>query len=58
MSEQTDNTTERDESSSPESNQKPHSYYDDDSTGYEVYDPAQEDEDEDEKNAESNEDEA
>ena len=48
MSEQTDDTTERDEPSRPEQEPKPGSYYYDDSTGYEIYDPAKDEEDEDE----------
>jgi len=40
MSEQRDNTTERDESSSLKRDQDERKYYYDDETGYEVYDPA------------------
>ena len=48
MSEQADDTTEQDEPSCPEKEPKPGSYYYDDSTGYEIYDPAKDDEDDDE----------
>ena len=48
MSERRDDTTERDESSPPKSERRPgRSYYDDDATGYEVYDPSAEDGEED-----------
>jgi hypothetical protein len=47
MSELKDNTTERDESSPPKKERPPGSYYYDDSTGYEIFDPSLED-DEDE----------
>jgi hypothetical protein len=40
MSEQRDDTTEQDESSSGASEPRPGSYYYDDATGYELYDPA------------------
>ena len=50
MSERRDDTTEQDEPSRKESERKPGSYYYDDATGYEIYDPAQEtDEDEDDE---------
>lgn len=48
MGEQTDNTTERDEPSPKEDNPRPGSYYYDDATGYEFYDPEQEDDEDDE----------
>ena len=48
MSERTDDTTEQDNSSCSEKKRKPGSYYYDDSTGYEIYDPAKDDEDENE----------
>ncbi|HEX8000151.1 MAG TPA: hypothetical protein VF528_17315 [Pyrinomonadaceae bacterium] len=48
MSEQRDNTTERDEPAQKEHEPQPGSYYYDDATGYEFYDPAQDDEEEDE----------
>ena len=48
MSEQTDDTTERDEPSRPEQEPKPGSYYYDDSTGYEIYDSAKDNGNEDE----------
>jgi hypothetical protein len=52
MSERRDDTTERDQSSPVKDESSPvnserqpgSSYYDDDATGYEVYDPAKEDE--------------
>ncbi|HEX8708462.1 MAG TPA: hypothetical protein VF723_09490 [Pyrinomonadaceae bacterium] len=47
MDERKDDTTEEDEPSRDESGVKPGSYYYDDATGYEVYDPAKEDDDED-----------
>ena len=48
MSERRDDTTEQDESS-PAKNERPQgSYYYDDATGYEVYDPSQDAEPEDE----------
>ena len=51
MSEQRDDTTEQDESSSSGTSEpRPGSYYYDDSTGYELYDPA-DDEDEAEQSA-------
>lgn len=49
MSEPKDDTTERDEPSPAREEEQPrHSYYYDDATGYEIYDPALEDEDEEE----------
>lgn len=48
MSEQTDDTTEWDEPSRKEREPQPGSYYYDDATGYEIYDPAKDDEEEDE----------
>ena len=48
MSERRDDTTERDEPSRDERERKPGSYYYDDSTGYEIYDPAKDEDDEDE----------
>lgn len=52
MSEQPDNTTEPDESSSLKRDQEQHGYYYDDETGYEVYDPAQDNDDEETEKAE------
>ena len=46
MSERRDDTPEQDESSRTE--RKPGSYYYDDATGYEIYDPVEDDEDEEE----------
>lgn len=47
MSERRDDTTEPVERDAPpERERKPQNYYYDDGTGYEVYDPAQDDEDE------------
>lgn len=49
MSEHEDDTTERDAPSPAREEEKPrHSYYYDDATGYEIYDPAREDDDEEE----------
>ncbi|HEX8494216.1 MAG TPA: hypothetical protein VF658_15315 [Pyrinomonadaceae bacterium] len=48
MSERRDDTTEEDESSPVKNERQPGSYYYDDATGYEVYDPAQDAETEDE----------
>jgi len=48
MSERRDDTPEQDETSRTERERKPGSYYYDDSTGYEIYDPSEEDEDKDE----------
>ncbi len=49
MSERRDDTTEPDAASrAEERGREPGSYYYDDSTNYEVYDPAKDDEDEDE----------
>ena len=48
MSERRDDTTERDEPSRPAKERQPGSYYYDDSTGYEIYDPSKDDDDEDE----------
>jgi hypothetical protein len=47
MSERRDDTTEEDKPSGKEGEPKPGSYYYDDSTGYEVYDPEKDEEDED-----------
>ena len=49
MSEQKDDTTETDpnEPSTLERDQERHGYYYDDETGYEVYDPTRDDDDED-----------
>jgi hypothetical protein len=44
MSERRDNTTERDDASRKEQERPSRSYYYDDATGYEIYDPAQDDE--------------
>jgi hypothetical protein len=49
MSERRDDTPERDEPSRHEQERKPGSYYYDDSTGYEIYDPAKDDEDDEPK---------
>ena len=47
MSQSQDDTTEQDEPSGEEQERpKPGSYYDDDSTGYEIYDPEKDEEDE------------
>jgi hypothetical protein len=54
MSERRDNTTERDEPSQKESAPQPGSYYYDDATGYQIYDPAK-DEDEEEDTEEERE---
>ena len=51
MSERRDDTTERDEPSRKERERQPESYYYDDATGYEIYDPSQDD-DEDERDTE------
>lgn len=52
MSQRKDNTTEHDEPSVEERERwKPGSYYDDDSTGYEIYDPEKDDEKEDEEDS-------
>ena len=49
MSEQADNTTEQDEPSrKKEPEPKPGSYYYDDATGYEIYDPAKDEDSDDE----------
>lgn len=48
MSERRDDTTEPDEPSGEPQEPKPGSYYYDDSTGYEIYDPEKADEEEDE----------
>ena len=45
MSEHGDDTTERDAPSPAGSEPQPGSYYYDDATGYEIYDPSKEDED-------------
>ncbi len=44
MSKQKDDTPEQNESSGEEREPKPGSYYYDDSTGYEIYDPEKDDE--------------
>lgn len=46
MSERRDDTTEQDESSPVKSEHAPGSYYYDDATGYEVYDPAKDEDEE------------
>ena len=51
MSERRDNTTEGDESSPLKNERRPSSYYYDDATGYEIYDPSKEDEGEDDEPA-------
>ncbi|HEX8652773.1 MAG TPA: hypothetical protein VF708_18295 [Pyrinomonadaceae bacterium] len=49
MSERRDDTPEQDEPSPAErERKKPGSYYYDDSTGYEIFDPSEEDEDQEE----------
>ena len=48
MSQRKDDTTEQDEPSGEECERQPGSYYYDDSTGYEIYDPEKDDEEEDE----------
>ncbi|HVG35782.1 MAG TPA: hypothetical protein VM911_22210 [Pyrinomonadaceae bacterium] len=49
MNEPEDDTTEQDAPSPARSREQPrHSYYYDDATGYEIYDPAREDEDDEE----------
>jgi hypothetical protein len=48
MSQRKDDTTEHDEPSGEQREHKPGSYYYDDSTGYEIYDPEKDDEEEDE----------
>lgn len=53
MSERIDDTTERDEPSRTEREREPGSYYYDDATGYEIYDPAKDDEEEEEKDERS-----
>jgi hypothetical protein len=45
MSEHVDNTTDRRAPSPERSEPEPGSYYYDDATGYEIYDPSKEDED-------------
>lgn len=45
MSERRDDTTEADQPSGKPNDVKPGSYYYDDSTGYEIYDPDQDNED-------------
>lgn len=48
MSQREDDTTERDEPSGAEERERqPGSYYYDDATGYEIYDPEKDDEEED-----------
>lgn len=46
MSERRDDTTKPDEPSPKEGERQPGSYYYDDATGYEIYDPAQDEDDE------------
>ena len=46
MSKQRDDTTEQNEPSGEERARQPGSYYYDDSTGYEIYNPEKEDEEE------------
>ena len=46
MSERRDDTPEQREPSRHEREEKPGSYYYDDSTGYEIYDPSKDEEDE------------
>lgn len=56
MSEQTDNTPAEIDPSRDKPARKPGDYYDDDATGYEIYDPTKEDEsDEAEEENKSNE---
>lgn len=51
MSERRDDTTEPPERDAPpEPERKPHNYYYDDGTGYEVYDPAKDEDDEEDIN--------
>ena len=49
MSEPRDNTTEQDETSPVKNERAPGSYYYDDATGYEVYDPTQDEVEESER---------
>jgi hypothetical protein len=49
MSERRDDTTEPIDPSGEEKGRKPGSYYYDDSTGYEIYNPEEEDKEEDEE---------
>jgi hypothetical protein len=51
MSKQRDDTTEQNEPSGEERQPQPGNYYYDDSTGYEIYDPEKEDEEEAEEGA-------
>lgn len=51
MSERRDDTTKPDEPSPKERERQPGSYYYDDATGYEIYDPAQDEEEEEETEA-------
>ena len=48
MSQRKDDTTEHDEPSGEQRERQPGSYYYDDSTGYEIYDPEKDDEEDDE----------
>ena len=48
MSERRDDTPEQDEQSRTEREGKPRSYYYDDSTGYEIYDPTKDNEEDEE----------
>lgn len=57
MSERRDDTTEQDESSPVKNERPPGSYYYDDATGYEVYDPAKDGDEETEDASEAIEDE-
>ena len=49
MSERRDDTTEPDENAGAERERAPQNYYYDDGTGYEVYDPAKDEETDDEE---------
>lgn len=49
MSKRKDDTTERDEPSGDERERKPGSYYYDDATGYDIYDPEKDDEEDEEE---------
>ncbi len=54
MDERRDDTPEQDEPSRIERGPKPGSYYYDDSTGYEIYDPTTDDEDRDKNDEDEN----
>ena len=56
MSERRDDTTEQDESSPAKRERPPGSYYYDDATGYEVYDPAKDKDEEREDECETTDD--